>query len=322
MRSRSAALSRWPLTLTHSRPATSSKAVPSGASSPSQWTKVGEKSWRSQFWSSPGRGEDLGALVERLALERDPLAGAKHVLGRVEEAKADAALGVELADEARRLRDVGQHDGEVVVGRLAVALGVGVGLLVCVERERAVEVAGQPAAHDVVGVAVVAAAQEGGAGRQAALLDLAQAARPCVGVEEVALRPPGGDREDDHDREHDRGGRRRAADRDAGGQRAGDQRRDRRRRAEAQRDGVADEAPEMKRARVVGVLRDRRRGGLPRRLGRGASRDPGGGVLLIAAAAYCKPACSQRPRRGPFAVGPRTPESGLAKPFSAFAGLR
>ena len=66
--------------------------MPSGASSPSQTTKVGEKSWRSQFGVLALGGEDLGALVERLALELDALARAEDVLGRVEEAKADAAL--------------------------------------------------------------------------------------------------------------------------------------------------------------------------------------------------------------------------------------
>ena len=43
-------------------------------------------------------GEDLARWSSALALELDALARAEGVLGRVEEAKADPALAVELAD--------------------------------------------------------------------------------------------------------------------------------------------------------------------------------------------------------------------------------
>ena len=91
----------------------------------------------------------LGGLLP-LAFDLDPLAGAKGVLGGVEEAEPDAALEGELAQERCRVGELGHRDREVVVGGLAIALRVGRLLLVRVQRERADDTSGQGAVEEDV----------------------------------------------------------------------------------------------------------------------------------------------------------------------------
>ena len=73
----------------------------------SQTMKVGEKSWRSQMASCLSPDEDLVLLVERLALELDPLfRAAEDVLELLQRAQAELALAEELGDERRALGDL------------------------------------------------------------------------------------------------------------------------------------------------------------------------------------------------------------------------
>ena len=101
-------------------PSTSSKANFFGAASVSQTMKVGEKSWRSQFGVLLLAGEDLVLVVERLALQLDPLFGAaEDVLEPLQGAQAELALAVELGDERDALGDLDQADRVAVVVGLA-----------------------------------------------------------------------------------------------------------------------------------------------------------------------------------------------------------
>jgi hypothetical protein len=150
----------------------------------------------------------------------------------------------------------GEHHGEVVVGGLAVAVGGAVGLLVRIEGEGPVQPTGQYPAHDVMGVAIVAAPKQLRSARQAALLLASQATRRPVGAEEILLRLAGGEQVDDQDAEQERSDRRQGADRDTGDQGADDERRDRQGRAEAERHGALEEPLEVDAPRVVSVLGD------------------------------------------------------------------
>ena len=68
-------------------------------------------------------GEDLVALVERLALQLDPLfRAAEDVLELLQGVQAELALAVELGDVGGALGDLDQADRVVVVVGLAVAL--------------------------------------------------------------------------------------------------------------------------------------------------------------------------------------------------------
>ncbi len=100
--------------------------------------KVGEKKRRSQTWSWLGAGEDLVALVERLALQLDPLLGAAEgVLELLQRAQAELALAEELGNVGGALGHLDQADRVAVVVGLAVALAVGGLVLVGVEGEDA-----------------------------------------------------------------------------------------------------------------------------------------------------------------------------------------
>ena len=142
-----------------------------GAASVSQTMKVGEKRRRSQIasWSLPAKISYL--LVERLALQLDPLFGAaEDVLELLQGAEAELALAVELGDEGRRTR--GPRPGRACSGSswsarlplLSVRL-----FLVGEEGEGALAARRRAAAQGALGVAVVALAQQRRQRRQRAL---------------------------------------------------------------------------------------------------------------------------------------------------------
>ncbi len=123
--------------------------------------KVGEKRRRSQTASWLLAGEDLVLLVERLALQLDPLFGAaEDVLELLQRAQAELALAVELGHVRGALGDLDQADRVAVVVGLAVAVAVGRLVLVGVEGEVPSTPVGERAGEGALGVAVVALAQQ------------------------------------------------------------------------------------------------------------------------------------------------------------------
>ena len=139
--SSSAAVSLWPLTLQQRVPPTSSKANFSGRRSVSQTMKLGEKTGASRSVLVVA-GEDLVALVERLALELDPLLDPRKTSSSLSRAaqpglRCSRARGRAATTRARR-------SGRRCSGssRSRRALAVGGLLLVGVEGERAVDAVG------------------------------------------------------------------------------------------------------------------------------------------------------------------------------------
>ena len=151
-------------------------------------------------------GEDLVALVERLALELDPLFGAaEDVLELLQGAQARLALAVELGDEARALGHLDEADGVAVVVGLAVALAVRRLFLVGIESEQALDAVVERAFERPLRVAVVALAQQRRRFRQPAPLIDGQPVLLSVDAEEGVLGAGVGDQQDGDQRDQQSG---------------------------------------------------------------------------------------------------------------------
>ncbi|MET0749876.1 MAG: hypothetical protein ABWZ43_02355 [Solirubrobacterales bacterium] len=189
----------------------------------------------------------------------DALAAPEDVLGRVHEPEAEAPLAEQLLHQGRGLWQLGHRQRVVDVGRLAIAVGVGRGVLVGVEAEAAVEPSRQDSVEALLGVAPVALLQQRGDRRQVRLaVDPGQASALRVGVEEVVAGAAVGDQPDDHQGEQQDPAGDRGADPESG--RGADRNQRDRRGPEPADQGrrVAEQVAQVDAAGVIGVVGDRR----------------------------------------------------------------